>query len=224
MAGMMLRDKVLLYQHNLASQTWTKDKDMLRWNLAQGYGLSNAFFDETIPALNMDNPWLDLIGVFQKYALANYADELVQRYEDLGEGVTRTSFASYSVIANWNAEQPATVGAHTLPPGGVVTLANDGSVTAGVFSAYNGEPLSDGDHYLIEVKRLNEILIFQPVGSDTPLSIPLPDSGSATVEAYRYDGSLIAPASAQISGGNLQFTYARSLGGATVGYYRITVA
>jgi hypothetical protein len=221
MAGMLLRDKVLFYQHNLASQTWTKDKDMLRWNLAQGYGLSSAFFDETIPALNMDNPWLNLIGVFQKYALAHYADELVQSYEDLGEGVTRTSFASYTIDANWNAEQPYTIDAYTLPPGGVVTRANDGTVVAGVFSAYNDQPLSEGDHYLIEVVHLDEILVFQPVGADTPLSIALPDWESFTVEAYHYDSSLIAPVEATDDGDYARFTYTGSVGGEQVGYYRI---
>ncbi len=84
MAGMLLRDKVLLYQHDLAAETWTNNKDMLRWNLAQGYSLSNAFLDAKTSGLNMDNPWLNLIGVFQKYALANYADERVQSYDDLG--------------------------------------------------------------------------------------------------------------------------------------------
>jgi hypothetical protein len=62
MATMMLRDKTLFYQHNLASETWTKNKDMLRWNLSLGYGLSNDFFDKEKPGLNMDNPWLNLIG------------------------------------------------------------------------------------------------------------------------------------------------------------------
>jgi hypothetical protein len=36
MAGMLLRDKVLLYQHDLAAETWTNNKDMLRWNLSEG--------------------------------------------------------------------------------------------------------------------------------------------------------------------------------------------
>jgi len=64
MAGMLLRDKVLLYQHDLAAETWTDNKDMLRWNLAQGYSLSNAFFDSKLPGLNMANPWLNLVGAF----------------------------------------------------------------------------------------------------------------------------------------------------------------
>src|SRR5262249_14184988 len=152
MAAMLLRDKVLLYQHDLAAETWTKNKDMLRWNLVQGYSLSNAFLDPTVNGINMDNSWLNLIGVFQKYALANYADELVSAYDDLGNNITRTTFSTYTVYSNWDSNNRYKVNGNTLPPGGVVTQANDGSVIAGVFTAYNGRPLSEGEHYLVEVR------------------------------------------------------------------------
>jgi hypothetical protein len=223
MAGMLLRDKVLLYQHDLAAETWTKNKDMLRWNLAQGYNLSNAFFDVEKGGLNMDNPWLNLVGVFQKYALSHYADELVTSFDDLGEGVTRTAFASYTVYADWSADKAYTLGGHTLPPGGVMTQANDGSVTAGVFTAYNGAALSDGDHYLVEVRSPEAIQVFQPVGADTPLRIGKPPAWArVTVSAYRYDGTRIGDAEATTSGDTVVFNYASKQDGQPVGYYQLT--
>ncbi|HVU09912.1 MAG TPA: DUF6259 domain-containing protein, partial [Phototrophicaceae bacterium] len=220
MAGMLLRDKVLLYQHNLAAQTWTSNIDMLRWNLTQGYGLSNAVFDETLPGLNMANPWLNLVGVFQKYALANYADQLVQSFDDLGNDVTRTKFSTYTVYANWSTDMSYTQDNNTLPPGGVVTRANDGSVIAGVFTAFNGQPLSDGDHDLVEVRSADEIRIFQPVGSDTTIHIP--GWSKATVTAYQYDGTEIADVDTTISGTDVSFAYQGTLQGQQVGYYSIT--
>ncbi|MBX3081117.1 MAG: hypothetical protein KF716_05745 [Anaerolineae bacterium] len=222
MAGMLLRDKVLLYQHNLAAETWTKNKDMLRWNLTYGYGLSNAFYDNNKGGVNMDNPWLNLIGVFQKYALANYADQQVVSYEQLAGGVRQTRFAMYTVYSNWDNSAPYTVNGNTLPPGGVVTQAKDGTVTAGVFSAYNGVDLSAGDHYLVETRGETAIKVFQPVGDDTPLTIKLPtDWQTAKIEAYGYDGVLFGAADAIAADGTITFTYKNAINGQTVGYYQI---
>lgn len=222
MAGMLLRDKVLLYQHDLVAETWTKNKDMLRWNLAQGYGLSNAFLDNNLPGLNMDNPWLDLVGVFQKYALAHYADQLVSSYDDLGNNISQTTFSTYKVYANWDTTNSYDVGGNILPPGGVVTLANDGSVTAGIFTAYNTTPLSDGDHYLVEVRSPNEIKLFQPVGADTSIVI-LKDSvwANVSVNAYSYDGKVLGTVTSAVNGDNVSFTYASMIDDKQVGYYQI---
>jgi hypothetical protein len=225
MAGMLLRDKVLLYQHDLAAETWTDNKDMLRWNLAQGYGLSIAFFDKQAGKLNMDNPWLNLVGIVHKYALANYADQLVTSYDDLGDSVTKTTFSTYNVIANWDAEKSYAGANYTLPPGGVVTQADDGSVSAGVFSAYNGQALSDGDHYLVEVRSADNIKIFQPVGDDTALSVQKESGWNAvTVTAYQYDGTAIGEVDATLDGEHVNWQYAATVDGKPVGYYQIQAA
>jgi hypothetical protein len=225
MAGMLLRDKVLLYQHDLAAETWTDNKDMLRWNLAQGYGLSIAFYDKKVGSLNMDNPWLNLVGVFHKYALANYANQLVTSYGNLGDNVTQTIFSTYTVVANWDAEKSYSGSSYTLPPGGVVTGADDGSVTAGVFTAYNNQALSDGEHYLVEVRSADDIKIFQPVGDDTALSVQKDASWSTvTVTAYQYDGTPISEVGASADGDDIAWQYATVLDGKPVGYYEIQAA
>ena len=225
MAAMLFRDKVLLYQHDLAAETWTSSKNMLRWNLAQGYSLSNAFLDNNLPGLNMDNSWLNVIGVFQKYALANYVDQRVVSYDNLDNNVTRTAFSTYTVSANWDESSAFTVAGDTLPADGVITQANDGSVTAGVFTAYNDQPLSDGDHYLVEVRAPDAISVFQPLGADTELHInALPNWTSVAVTAYHYDGTPIATIDASLEGSVIAFTYASALNGEQVGYYRISPA
>jgi hypothetical protein len=222
MAGMMLRDKVLLFQHNLAAETWTKDMHMLRWNLVQGYSLSNAFYDHTQASLNMENPWLTLIGIFQKYALANYADELVLGFDTSEPGITRTAFSTYDVIANWNAESSYEVNGHVLPPGGVVTTAKDRSVTAGTFTYYNGSELTSGEHYIVEARSEEGIKVFQPIGANTPLHINLPPDTSVIVTAYTYDGAAISQVASAQLGSDLRFEYDNFVDGQFVGYYLIT--
>ncbi|MBA3870462.1 MAG: hypothetical protein H0X30_15070 [Anaerolineae bacterium] len=225
MAAMLLRDKVLLYQHDLAAEMWTKNKDMLRWNLAQGYGLSNAFLDSSISGLNMDNPWLNLVGVFQKYALSNYADQLATAYDDLGNNVTRTTFSTYTVYSNWDLTHTYTLNGNTLSAGGVVAQANDGSVTAGVFTVFNGSPLSDGDHYLVEVRSPTEIKVFQPVGADMNIHIHKDASWSkVTVTAYGYDGTSLGAVTADVTDDSVKFNYTNTINGRLVGYYQIAPA
>lgn len=222
MAGMLLRDKVLLYQHDLAAETWTKNRDMLRWNLAQGYNLSNAFLASERGGLNMENPWLNLVGVFQRYALANYADERVVGFDDLGNNITRTRFSTYTVHANWDENRPYSLNGHTLPPGGVVTQAHDGSVTAGVFTAYNGRPLMEGDHYLLEVRAPDSIQLFQPVGEDTEIAVRVSPSWTAVqVTAYAYDGTPVMVFNPPVEAGLIRFYYRAIQHEQAVGYYEI---
>jgi hypothetical protein len=225
MAGMLLRDKVLLYQHDLAAETWMKNKDMLRWNLAQGYNLSNAFLDSERGGLNMDNPWLNLTGVFQQYVLANYADELVVSFDDPGDNVTQTDFSTYTVYANWDADNAYSREGYTLPPGGVVTQAHDGSMTAGVFTAFNDQPLDKGDHYLVEVRSPDSIRLFQPVGENTEISIRSNPSWAAVqITAYTYDGTPIITSDAPVENGIIHLFYHAAENGQAVGYYEMNGA
>lgn len=221
-AAMMFRDKVLLYQHDLAAETWTKNKDMLRWNLDQGYSLSNAFYDTAAGFVNPENPWLTLIGVFQKYALASYADELVTSYENPGDGIWRTTFTSTVVTSNWNAEKPYTLDGYTLPPGGVITQAKDKSMTAGVFTGYNGQALSEGDHYLVELRTADSVKIFQPIGADTSITVRFAGSSKAVITAYGYDGAKLGTSDGERAGDSIRFNYQGTVGGQAVAYYQIT--
>jgi hypothetical protein len=222
MAGMLFRDKVLLYQHDLDAATWTKNKDMLRWNLAQGYNLSQDFFNKGIGGFDIDNPWLNLIAVFQKYALANYADEPVTAFEILGGGITRTVFTDYEITANWNPDKPYTVNGNTLPAGGVVTQAKDGAVTAGTFTAYNGIALTEGDHYLVEVRDTKGIRVFQPIGVDTIITLTVPSGKVVTLNAYQLDGKMIKTVPFDRNSTRVKFTYSMTIDAHKVGFYQIT--
>ncbi len=248
MAGMLLRDKVLLYQHDLAGETWTDDKNMFRWNLAQGYNFSGSFHVNDI--LDMDNPWLDLIGIFQKNVLSRYADKLVTGYESLDNKVTRTTFGAgeYTAYSNWSDKSTYTTpdADYTLPADGAMVQSADGTVTGGVFTAYNRHSLSDGDHYIVETRSDNEIKLYQPVGSDTDIFVNKPENWTGVkVEAFDYKDGLITTGAAitvetggagndiQVAtgpaidvyageGDQICFNYKSDINGQKVAYYRLT--
>ena len=220
LATMLARDKALFYQHDLAPETMTHDKQTLTWNLAMGYMLS---YDLATGGLS--GPWLTGVSAFQTHVLARYAREPITSFDDLGPDVTRTTFETVSVVANWDHENSYTLAGHTLPPQGVVVTSTDGSVTAGVFTAYNGAALSAGDHYLIEERDGGVTTIRQPMGSDTALLIQWPDnetSGQAVeARAYSAGGQIVATVPATVTAQGVAFTYRREVGGQGVAYYKV---
>jgi len=243
LAPLMVRDKVLFYQHDLAPETMTADKARLSWNLALGYMLSydlvaTPFGGGLRP--QRECGWLRLVGEFQKHVLARYAGERMTDYARVSGNVTRTSFETCSVIANWDATNPYTTGGHTLPPQGVLVTCAGDQLMAGVFTAYNGVPLSAGDHYLIEERGWTDLTVRQPLGADTGLTLkPLPgwSSGSPTgAWAYTAAGQVIEsvpftrtqsglPARSQtwgLAAQSLTFVYQQERGGKSVAYYRFT--
>jgi hypothetical protein len=91
---------------------------------------------------------LNVIDVFHQYELSNYADELVKDYDDLENDVRRTAFSSYTVYSNWNPDDAYSTSGHTL----AAWRCHASAVIAGVFTSYNRQELSEGDHYLVEVR------------------------------------------------------------------------
>jgi hypothetical protein len=214
MAGMLLRDKVILYQHDLAAETMTDDKDMLRWNAAMGYQLSGDLFN------GAEQPWLQLIGVFQREVLSRYGDALVRSFEQLAPQATSTDFGEYRVTANWNGEHPYAIDdAHELAAGGFAIEAKDGTVRAGLFTRYNGRELDPGEHYLAEIREADAIRVYQPVGADTTLLVKKPKGWKyAAASAYDADGSLLAKLPALEEDGMLRFDYIGSIDGRKTAY------
>ncbi len=216
MIGMLCRDKVLLYQHNLAIETWTDDKDMFRWNLAFGYNFSIALND-------LKNPWLPLIGAFQKYVLSQYTDQLVTGFDYLNHQATCTSFENYKVYANWDLKDTLTQSGHVIAPGGAMVIANDGSMTAGVFTNYNGNILNEGEHYLIEIRSKDSIKVFQPMGTNTPIHVKKYSSWPGVkIETYGYDGKLITEIEATTRKDDVQFDCNMEYSNQKVAYYQLT--
>jgi hypothetical protein len=224
LAPLMVRDKVLFYQHDLAPETMTIDKATLTWNLAFGYMLS---YDLGYGG-GLDNTWLGLVSTFQKYVLSRYASEVMTKFTNLEDKVTQTSFETFTVIANWDEAHTYSTSKHTLSPLGVLSMSADGRLTSGVFTSYNGVPLSAGDHYLIENRGLTDITVRQPIGTDTSLTLELLPgwSPNAPIKAWAYTamGQVIGSVPVIVTAQGIAFVYRQQMSKSSVAYYKITVA
>ncbi|URN94916.1 MAG: discoidin domain-containing protein [Candidatus Pristimantibacillus lignocellulolyticus] len=220
LAGMLLRDKVMFYHHNLAGETMTDDQDMLRWNLAMGYNLSTDFYN------GVTSPWVDAIGVIQKYVLAPYVDQRVTNFEQVTSTVTITDFGKHKVTSNWDINEIYQLDNNiTLNFGGYDVAAQDGRVRAGNYARYNGFDLDPGDHNLVEIRETDTIRIYQPIGSDTTLQIKKGDKWEHTnVVAYHADGTKIADLKVTESDNDVIFDYISLIKGQKVGYVELTNA
>ena len=221
-APILLRDKVLLY-HNTESRTSTSEKGMLSLNLAFGYMLS---FD--LGALGPTHSWLNVVGAFQSHVLSRYATERMIDYQELTASVTRSIVRAHDRHQNWSRSNAYTTSGYVLPPEGALVQRDDGSLIAGIFTTYNGAPLSSGDHYLIEERGANKIIVRQPMGADTSLKVTQLSGWDDTMRlsawAYSRDGRLIGTTPVTVSGDQLAFTYQAHMAGEPVAYYRIAAA
>jgi hypothetical protein len=222
-AASLARDKAFFYQHDLAPETFTHRRGILGWNVAMGYMLSYDLFTSDFGG-GVNNPYIAVVGAFQRFVLSKYANERVTGFSSPNKDLTQTKFESVSAYVNWSSESTFNLSGYTIPPLGMLILKDDGSLAAGVFTAYNGQALSSGDHYLIEERGAQEILVRQPMGSDTPLAIQMPADWKAaalTAQAYDLTGQPLGETAITLDQGNLMFTYQMQAGGKPVAYYRI---
>jgi hypothetical protein len=209
LAQMMSRDKTLFYQHDLDLNTFSDTKANITWNLAMGYNLGD---DLRLTEGNVhDNPWLKLNGELQDHLLAHYASERITGYTNLTANVTQTTFQSVSVIANWDSLNPYSTTGYTLPPYGALVRDQFGRLTAGILTAFNGYPLSPGDHTLIVEVNLDRISVRQPMGASTSLTLPLPPGWQTSdpfqAQALDIAGSNLGSLSLTVSAAGITFTY-----------------
>lgn len=226
LASLIARDKVLFYQHNLDSKTMTKDNATLTWNLAFGYMLAHNLSKNKYGG-GLNSEWLHLVSAFQKEVLAHYADELVTNFVYLDEHVTKTTFESFEVIANWHQNESYRVGGHTLPPLGVITRKHDHTLVAGVFTHYNNRALNNGDHYIIEARQPKQIIVRQPMGAKTILTLKaLPtwhNNDPVIAEAYNQKDELIGEISTSMQDQEVTFVYKPQINGQNVAYVMLSL-
>lgn len=224
LATALARDKVLFYQNDLAPETFTTRKGILRWNLAMGYMLS---YDVVASGYGggLDSEWLDVVSAFQRWVLATYADQRVTGFTWEDElGLTRTDFETCRVHANWSTRWSFVLDPHVIPPEGVLVTCDNGNLTAGVFKGYGGTTLTPGDHYLIETRGTWGTIVRQPLGPDTDLTVArLPEWGAAggPRQAYAINaaGQIIGSKPVTVSASGLTFRWARTVGGQTAVAY-----
>lgn len=176
MVSILLRDKVMLYQHDLADYTMTSYKENLSWNLAFGYMPTMQIVNLT----GVDTEWIRMISDFSKYILSKYAGERINSYSKVSDYITRTDFDSYSVYTNWSESYPYDIDGHTIAPMGAMIKKNDGTITAGVFTAYNGRSFEGEELYLIEERKADSIIFRSYLGVSTEIALQLPQNWNAS--------------------------------------------
>jgi len=162
-------DKVLFYQHNLASETTTSNQATFIWNLAFGFMLTYDLWAD----LDQRPEWLRVVSQFQSLVCSRYAGKKMTDYLSLQPEVTQSTFETISVITNWNSVASNSIGNHIIPPLGTLAMSHNGNLEAGIFTVYNGTNLSSGNHYIIVDKILESdtIRVYQPLGNDTQIGI-----------------------------------------------------
>ena len=220
LAPLMMHDKVAFYQ------MWTEETTStarLSWNLSFGYMLHFGLKDGSGSVIN--DPWLDVVADFQAHVASRYAGKRMTGFSGTAGEITRSTFETVTVTTNWYTTTAYTIGDYTLPPAGVLITTTTGDLTAGVFTTYNGVPLSSGEHYLIEEREANAITVRQPMGADTPLTLRMQPhwrpTDSITLIAYGRDDQPIATVPVTITTDSLTFAYAQQISGQEVGYYRV---
>jgi hypothetical protein len=144
LADWLLRDKVLLYQHDLYEGTMTADRAVLTWNVAFGFQLSYRWDgnDGTL-----DSPWLQVVGAFQQALGPLDAGKPLDSFEQRTEDVTVSIYGDLTVLANWGRD-PYEVDGYTVAGGGF--LARAPGLVAGEFTgSFGGAPLSPGVHVIL---------------------------------------------------------------------------
>ena len=215
LTGSVLRDKALTWGFNFEGLIGFSDPsgrknavlfspmEAFRWHLMTGHQV-------TVNASNAHHSWVVVASEFAKHVLGAYADELVTSFELEENKVVRTRFETVAVEANMSGE-PRRSGQHTLVPEGFLVIYDDGSVTAGAFQAYNDGELSPGVHVLIEQRKDNGIIVRQPMGSDTRLTLDyLPDwhnERNVQVTSYSRENEIIERSLASVGGKFVQLMY-----------------
>ena len=220
----LFHDKVLFYHHDLDTLPMNAGVEVLTWNAA--FGVMAGYY---WPELKSPNPdWAAIASAFQPAVLSHTAGRVLASYQPVAGGVTESRFDDLSVIANWDAGSTYTVDGFTIAPSGCLARNDDGSLVAGVFTdSFQAATLSPGVHYLIVERGDGRIVVRQPSGPDTSLTIALPpgwNPGAAVVQAMSRDSQPIATVPASVDGLHATFNYTRSLAGVPVDRYEISQA
>jgi hypothetical protein len=153
---------------------------------------------------------------------------VVTSFGSLADDVTQTCFETFVVTANWDEANPYDMGRHTLSPSGALVEKTDGRLTAGVFQGYNGVPLTPGDHYLVESRGLADIIVRQPIGPDTSLTLDLPPTWAPSdpieVRACSASQQVIGTVPATVTASSITFVYNQEREGQEVAYYQVSNA
>ena len=224
LATWLMHDKALFYEKDLPEATTSENTEVVTFDLEFGYLLKYLW-----PGNAADPPApgrIELAHLLHRTVVPLYAGNPLSGFMYLAPEVHMSTFGDLSVIANWQPGAPYTIGGNTIIPGGYMASTPAAGIIAGAFTQQlNGCALTPGDHYVVIDSQPRVVSVWQPVGSDTPLSVNPPSgwmSGHALqVVAVDRDFNRLSNVSFSLNGARVQFNYAGVVGGTAVDHYEI---
>ncbi len=215
---LMAHDKVIPFQ---AADQSTTNKNILSWNMLYGCNLSYTP-DENDPEMTWANPWVKVIQVFQSKALSQIAGKAMTGYSELDQDVLRSDFENIQVVRNANTSSEYKYGDYTIAPGGALLSSASRKLLAGIFTGFNNQALSTGDHYLVIQKTSKEQRIYHPMGPETSISLKRPAvwTNAAKIHAEATTAKGTTQLARTVSSNSIQFTLPVTIAGDTVNYFR----
>lgn len=222
LAGWLLHDKVLTYQHNLEKVATATALQAITWNLAFGNMMSYLWPGLTSPYPQPGPERMRLAHLLQRLVAARYAGRLLDDFAYLTPDVTVSSWSDLQVIANWSDNESFELAGTSIVAGGYLARTVDGAVFAvAAADRFNGEPLSEGTHLLVVERSPATIRVHQPEGADGDLLIDGCEGGLVSCRAVGSDGAVIANVAATPVGSRLRFRYRQSIAGRSVDHFEL---
>jgi hypothetical protein len=176
------------------------------------------------PSALEENP---LISNFQEHVISRLFGKQMVNYTATHDHIAYADYGDITVIRNGNYDQSYTIRGYTLPSFGVLVESDDGSLIAGIFSAFNGEELvvdEPGDHFIIQESESNVITFKHCFGPDTPVKINRPSewTNASQIKVKGYTSEDTYDVAFNTDNKSIQFNVQEYINDEKVSEYKIT--
>ena len=205
----------------------TQSKEVLTYQMAMG-NLVNSPFPGASDMELFHSPvlarrWLNTAAAFQRHVIARYLDERMTDYVKVSADVTRSQFETHAVLTNWSKTSTYEANGHTLASDGFLVTCDAGDLTAGIFTGFNGQTLSQGDHYLIVRESPDSLVVHHPLGDSTQIRLDLqPLTSTSDVRCYAIAEDRIYQIPFTVDGQYVELRLEQTLDGLSVNRYLVT--
>lgn len=212
----------LLYNDKMMTLNYwnpTTRIDKLSYHLCYSYPMSMVVSDY----YGANEPfWIPIIHDFQVHVMSRILGKQMTFYAD-SLNLREAVYEDMRIRWNTDDQASAKLDKHLVTANGVLVTSEEGDLTAGIFNSYNDAMLQSGEHFLIEKRGNDTIMVKHPGGDDTPVSIQIldtwPDTTHVQVRAELENGLVTIPSS--IKTDLVQFELNRSVNGDSIQAYYI---
>lgn len=224
-APAMGRASTLFYQHDLATDTFAHDLEVVTFDLAHGYqltaNLGTALHNKTVAA------WLRVVSGLQYLVLSEVLDDPLIGFDVLEQAgglpkLVNSSFQDHFVVSN-RGLSVASIAGLSIAPHGFYLSAQAGNIVAA--------SLADGSgNCFVWITRQNSTsvdmwLLSGPVPTVRSVVVP-PAWGTAnvTLSAYNIDNELLDAVPFSRSGMQVTYTWNRNIKGQLADYFSLALS